>query len=979
MHNKARGQLDSEKFLKGERKKGVCKWFNVLKGFGFVTPEDGSMDIFVHQSVVHMEGFRSLEEGEEVEFVSKESDKGQEAVFICGRGGIHCQGSKRRPLPRRKSKKIKCYNCGEFGNHIAAKCPRGPLPKRCHHFANIYPMNCVKPDNTTEREGNMRTLIIFAVVISNLSFAYSYSNLTVDVDLDQQTGLKPYNVLVRFFIEKVVQPRGMSRFLDRAGIENRNDFDNYWKNTKWQTMVKDLSYVFIGFGIIGLLGVLTVIFIMFCGVITCCCRCCCTSKKDREPGNKDSCKRIVCGTFLFVLCLVVAAVGCIGIFSSNYLSQQIRYDNMMTDINSAFKVINPFIGMARKDLESDLKDVIVNAGDEVNRELFTFPIDTFERFDKSLKIKDSLSKITKACQQSTQLEQGFNNMGTGKGSYAGIKTSLDNSLTTSRNNINGLLTNAQCNVAECGQLLSQLPDLKTEADFSNLPDTTDAATSANNLGNYETAFNLALQRYERVENDIESVGRDRLDRASDEVDKIVQTAVSTYNDVDKKIGNIKLSDPVISPKAKDVTSKVSKIVGNALIGTFSMLLLITFLFVMGIFCGGALPLPKTQGGGCCNSRHGGRLLMAGVGLFFIFGWLFYLIATAFFLSGGVVQANVCRHLRNEDYDLNRIWDIAKGSINVDIIKNSSLKMTDFLASTRNAVPLYRALEIEKIKGLNISDALNLDKYDIKRLMQEISSISIDVNMEVFPVALQGPLDTVARNFDNVQLKEWSNELLKPVTKTPVGYFASKLRDIAIKVQEPLRTQLNTEANTLSGIEQGDVSSAESTKTSIDTATNQVGSIIGFDPFKLIVDSLKLGNDRLTTNGENEIKFAIGNQTLLIYQRVEGSAQQVIINVNDKIAPTKPLYLMYGSLRHVSCERVLLSFNSMWFSMGWVLFFLQISVILALSLSTLYRKEVPTNSVEPLREEKIPIFTSSEPQPRVGFTYKTKVHPDRDPI
>lgn len=79
-----------------------------------------------------MEGFRSLEEGEEVEYICKGSEKGQEAVFVCGLGGIQCQGSKRRPLPRKKNKKIKCYNCGEFSNHIAAKCPRGPLPKLCH-------------------------------------------------------------------------------------------------------------------------------------------------------------------------------------------------------------------------------------------------------------------------------------------------------------------------------------------------------------------------------------------------------------------------------------------------------------------------------------------------------------------------------------------------------------------------------------------------------------------------------------------------------------------------------------------------------------------------------------------------------------------------------------------------------------------------------------------------------------------------------
>lgn len=51
-----------------DRKAGAVKWFNTQKGFGFITPADGSADVFVHQSAIYAPGFRSLAEGEAVEY-----------------------------------------------------------------------------------------------------------------------------------------------------------------------------------------------------------------------------------------------------------------------------------------------------------------------------------------------------------------------------------------------------------------------------------------------------------------------------------------------------------------------------------------------------------------------------------------------------------------------------------------------------------------------------------------------------------------------------------------------------------------------------------------------------------------------------------------------------------------------------------------------------------------------------------------------
>ena len=61
---------------------GTVKWFNADKGFGFITPDEGSKDLFVHHSDIDRQGYRTLDEGQKVEYESEEGTKGPKAVQV---------------------------------------------------------------------------------------------------------------------------------------------------------------------------------------------------------------------------------------------------------------------------------------------------------------------------------------------------------------------------------------------------------------------------------------------------------------------------------------------------------------------------------------------------------------------------------------------------------------------------------------------------------------------------------------------------------------------------------------------------------------------------------------------------------------------------------------------------------------------------------------------------------------------------------
>jgi CspA family cold shock protein len=61
---------------------GIVKWFNESKGYGFITPDDGGKDLFVHFSAINSEGYKALQEGDRVSFEQQQGPKGPQAANV---------------------------------------------------------------------------------------------------------------------------------------------------------------------------------------------------------------------------------------------------------------------------------------------------------------------------------------------------------------------------------------------------------------------------------------------------------------------------------------------------------------------------------------------------------------------------------------------------------------------------------------------------------------------------------------------------------------------------------------------------------------------------------------------------------------------------------------------------------------------------------------------------------------------------------
>ena len=79
--------------MASNRTTGTVKWFSRVKGYGFIQPDGGDKDVFVHYSAIMGEGYRNLDEGQRVEFIIEDTPKGPQAVQVMDLGAAAGDGN----------------------------------------------------------------------------------------------------------------------------------------------------------------------------------------------------------------------------------------------------------------------------------------------------------------------------------------------------------------------------------------------------------------------------------------------------------------------------------------------------------------------------------------------------------------------------------------------------------------------------------------------------------------------------------------------------------------------------------------------------------------------------------------------------------------------------------------------------------------------------------------------------------------------
>ncbi|XP_029702689.1 prominin-1-A isoform X3 [Takifugu rubripes] len=728
-------------------------------------------------------------------------------------------------------------------------------------------------------------------------------------------------------------------------------------------------YYEIGFLVCAAVGLLFAILLPVVGLFFCMCRCCdnCGGEMHQRQRKNADCRRGLLGTLLFSTSLVIT-IGVLCAYAANQnLSSQVK--NIRRYVNSNMRDLHTFANdtpmqidylisqyaTAKNKVIYDLNNIGPLLGGRIHDQLDK---EVHAALDGALNMAAAMRETKEALENSSMGLEVLQE-GTGK---------LGFNLSLVRTSINRTLSDPGCHDEKsdattaqlCRNIRQSLSQLQISANFTRLPNVN------SQLERMKAVLKMDLSII--VQKGFSSLN-DTPHMVTEQTRSVVENVQTLMDDIGKNISSFSKIFPVqsclsnftifishVHAKIEDHYPEIDRMDFYRWIGCITlccMVVLVLAFNYLGLLCGtlgyDKHASPTTRG---CISNTGGTMLIAGVGISFIFSWVLMGLVTIIFLAGGNMEKLVCEPFHTKEvfkvvdtpYLVHPDW---KNFIPGYLYNDSDMELTaeSFYSTCKDNRGIYSALRLDKV--FNVSSFLNITMFT-KDVVARLNSVKIDLRGIILLEAegKQNLLDFSEAGLLEINYADYLEEVNKGVTVVDLLSFARELEaQTDLMPRGGLQMALKGHAGTLRQIHSQQIIPMEQAmkyvkaRSALNQSMRYLERTASDLPNKVlaVIEAIEAAQYLISHNATHLINQETAKFTATIVGYFHQYIEWVKTALAMEVAPCKPFSNMIDTVEIVTCSFLVDSMNTFWMGLGCSTLLLLPSIILAVKLAKFYRR------------------------------------------
>eukprot|EP00066_Takifugu_rubripes_P020004 XP_011609270.1 PREDICTED: prominin-1a isoform X2 [Takifugu rubripes] len=730
-----------------------------------------------------------------------------------------------------------------------------------------------------------------------------------------------------------------------------------------QTEYQKAIYYEIGFLVCAAVGLLFAILLPVVGLFFCMCRCCdnCGGEMHQRQRKNADCRRGLLGTLLFSTSLVIT-IGVLCAYAANQnLSSQVK--NIRRYVNSNMRDLHTFANdtpmqidylisqyaTAKNKVIYDLNNIGPLLGGRIHDQLDK---EVHAALDGALNMAAAMRETKEALENSSMGLEVLQE-GTGK---------LGFNLSLVRTSINRTLSDPGCHDEKsdattaqlCRNIRQSLSQLQISANFTRLPNVNSQLERMKDV--LKMDLSIIVQKGFSSLNDTPHM-------VTEQTRSVVENVQTLMDDIGKNISSFSKIFPVqsclsnftifishVHAKIEDHYPEIDRMDFYRWIGCITlccMVVLVLAFNYLGLLCGtlgyDKHASPTTRG---CISNTGGTMLIAGVGISFIFSWVLMGLVTIIFLAGGNMEKLVCEPFHTKEvfkvvdtpYLVHPDW---KNFIPGYLYNDSDMELTaeSFYSTCKDNRGIYSALRLDKV--FNVSSFLNTTMFT-KDVVARLNSVKIDLRGIILLEAegKQNLLDFSEAGLLEINYADYLEEVNKGVTVVDLLSFARELEaQTDLMPRGGLQMALKGHAGTLRQIHSQQIIPMEQAMSALNQSMRYLERTASDLPNKVlaVIEAIEAAQYLISHNATHLINQETAKFTATIVGYFHQYIEWVKTALAMEVAPCKPFSNMIDTVEIVTCSFLVDSMNTFWMGLGCSTLLLLPSIILAVKLAKFYRR------------------------------------------